>query len=167
MKGIRVPVLSLVALCAAFLLFLEGTKSWLPEHVATHFGGDGRANGWMPRFAAVNFLAALGTGLPLLFCLLGILIRAIPARFFNLPHREYWLAPERREATSAYLANQLIWLGCVMVLFFAALHLVTIAANRQVPARLPIAPFLMVVGVFLATIAVGAVAMLRRFARPQ
>ncbi len=35
-----------------------------------------------------------------------------PAGFVNIPHRQYWLAPE----TAAYLVRYSLWLACLSVL---------------------------------------------------
>ena len=126
----------------------------LPERMATHFGGNGQANGWMTRSANLHFLAAMGVGLSALFFILGIVTRFIPARFVNIPNREYWLSPERRVETSAFISRQLLWMGCLMILFLAGIHYSTILANRTTPAHLPLDLFLGLLGGFL--IGVGA-----------
>ena len=53
----------------------------------------------------------------------------VPVSFINLPHRDYWLAPERRRATSAVMLRFGLWLACLMVLFFTALYGLVVQAN--------------------------------------
>jgi hypothetical protein len=53
--------------------------------------------------------------------LIGLLrmLRRLPARLIRLPRGDYRLAPERRAATMARLADRLGWLGVVLVGFIA------------------------------------------------
>ncbi len=105
MKRSATPAIVLVVLCLAFLGFLSWTSQQLPERVATHFGLHGEPNGWMQKPSAVMVMGGFGLGLPLLTVVLSFLVRFVPADLVNLPHREYWLAPERRDATYAFIAR--------------------------------------------------------------
>ena len=93
----------LVLVIAATFVML--TSASLPPVVASHFVAGGAANGFTPRDIYVKLMLGLVIGLPLLTALMGITSR-IPARFVNLPHRDYWLAPERVDETFAYLRSQ-------------------------------------------------------------
>src|SRR5215475_5458980 len=91
--------------------------SRLPYPVAVHFDAAGTPNGWMPPplFAAFHLgllalLAAVFLGLPRT-------LRRLPAHLINLPRKDYWLAPERREATLARLGDRLAWLGLAVIGF--------------------------------------------------
>lgn len=68
----------------------------LPEHIATHFGASGAANGWDTRGGYITFdviiSAAVVLGLPML---VGALVRGSGAGL-NIPHKEYWMRPENR-----------------------------------------------------------------------
>jgi serine/threonine-protein kinase len=68
----------------ALLVLLARTASELPARVATHFGFEGAANGWMERSAYLAFTAVVPLLLGLLFAGLSSLFRVIPARFVNL-----------------------------------------------------------------------------------
>jgi uncharacterized membrane protein len=164
MKILQIPALMLTALCAAFLLFLVYSAPLLPARMASHFGGIGQANGWMNRDTDLCFLGAMGVGVPLLFFILGLVIRLVPDQLINLPHREYWLSPEQRAATGAFISRQLLWLGCLMILFLAGIHYLTIQANRLTPARLPMDLFLALLGGFLVAVAGWLIHLIRHFA---
>jgi len=89
----------------------------LPDRVVSHFDAQGRPDGSMSReaFAWTMVLTyALSGGS---FLAIGALLRRVPASLVNVPNREYWLAPERREATLARLARRLVRLGAVTVVF--------------------------------------------------
>jgi serine/threonine-protein kinase len=55
----------------------------------------------------------------------------------NIPHKEYWLAPERRQQTFAFVQRRSAWLAGLLIAFFAGLHFFIVAANSQAPVRLP------------------------------
>ena len=103
----------------------------MPEYMATHFGGGGQPNGWMsPRFYA-RFMAAMWGVMTLSFWGLRGLFRVIPSRWFNLPNREYWLAPERREVGIARMSAWLEAYGLVTLIGIIGLNELVFAANRM------------------------------------
>ncbi len=163
MKKNAVPFAVLGLLCAGYLIFIAASAPLLPERMATHFGGGGQANGWMSRSADLIFLGGLGVGLPLFFVILALLTGLVPARFVNLPHREYWLSPERRAQTRAYILRQMIWMGCLTVLFLAGIHYSMIRANRLTPPHLPMSLFLALTIGFLAGVVAWSIVFIRHF----
>ena len=84
---------------AAVVWFIVATTQALPDPVATHFGFGYFANGWMTRDGYLRFMLAFATVLPVVIvAMIGWLPRVFP-RGINIPHRDLWLAPERRGAT--------------------------------------------------------------------
>ena len=67
--------------------------------VASHFDSAGQANAWMPRSTYWLLSIAVGMGLPAFIIGGGYVLRFLPVSLLNIPHRDYWLAPERREET--------------------------------------------------------------------
>jgi uncharacterized membrane protein len=148
-----------VAAIAAIVL----TSHQLPERVASHFGPDGVANGFMPREMYLAFMIGLGVGLPTLVALaVGISVRHA-SRFINIPNREYWLAPARREATTAYLAAHTSWLAIGLAAFAVAVHLLVIRANRLNPPRLDTDVLIALLAVLAAVLAAWVAMLSRRF----
>jgi uncharacterized membrane protein len=157
--------LAVLALCyALFFTYLFATSSSLPPRVATHFGIDGRPNGWMSRDGMVDFVLGLGILMPAF--IIGMMAGAgrIPVSFVNLPHRDYWLAPERRRSTSAVLLSYALWFACMNVLFVCGLQWLTVQANAN-----PQSPHLsgtgisLVAGGFLLGTIVWSMLLIRRF----
>lgn len=165
MKKNLLPLVLLALLCAGYLLFVTGTASRLPDRVAMHFNAAGRADNWIDRSQTVLFWETLGIAVPALFLVIAGLTSVIPPRFVNLPHREYWLAPERRLQTVAFLFRQTVWMGCLMILFLAGIYWLTILANRLTPAHLPMGWFLTLLGGFLAGTTIWSVAFIRHFSK--
>jgi hypothetical protein len=120
--------------------------------MATHFGSGGAPNGWMSRKGYVQFMLAFGLGVPFFVVGLHYLLARYGGNQFNIPHREYWLALERRADTLRFMVHHSWWLGCVMLLFMMAIHRLILATNLSSPPRLPTVPFLLVVGAFLVSL---------------
>lgn len=165
MRKNLVPLVMLVLLTVGYAVLVWLDASQLPERVAIHFGIGGRANGWADRHQAVLFSEIL-TIVPVIFLALALLMRVFPAGAFNLPHRDYWLAPERRAETVAAISSQLMWMGCLMVLFLSGVYWLTIEANRLTPPHLPMQSFLVLLISFLAATGIWMVLFLRRFFKP-
>src|SRR5260221_7864287 len=112
MPNTRLPnsiFFALVALGAAQVSFYTPR---IPELLGSHFSRGGFVNGWQTKaafFATELAMIILATvvsfGIPRI-------IAAAPVALINLPHKEYWLAPERREDTLAYIRVWSAWFGC-------------------------------------------------------
>jgi hypothetical protein len=85
----------------------------------------------------------------------------------NLPNKEYWLAPERRDSTYAYFEIFFAWYGCAVLLLIAFVMGLAMRANLNPPPRLATGPTIAALVAFVA-FNVGAItAMLRRFSAPR
>lgn len=163
-QGALVALICLMAFAATFVLY---TASYLPDIVATHFGADGRANGWITRTVYVGFTLAFLIGLPVV---LSVLVGRLPSRrpnWTNIPNREYWLSPARREESLGFLAAQGHRLGCLIVMLTMGLHYLILVANQRSPQVLPMSNFLSMLGAFLILLLLWVVRLYRRFPKPQ
>jgi uncharacterized membrane protein len=154
---------ALGVLLVAAVGYILATTGSLPATVATHFDGNGRPNGWMTREGYRAFLLAFTIGLPLF---VAAAIGWLPSRFpraINLPNREHWFAAEHRDAALAYLARHGCLLGCVMVLFSAAIHALILDAHAHSPPLLASEGLLWVLVVFVIAITAWAFSLFRRF----
>lgn len=145
----------LIALTFATMLLGLMLQMWyypqLPERMATHFGVDGTPNGWMSRNSAALFQCALQVLLPLLFAGIAWVLPRFPNSMINLPNREYWLAPERRDGALAHMATMLLAVGLACSIFIAAIAHLVFEANRN-NAPLASGPFLILFVCFLSTV---------------
>jgi serine/threonine-protein kinase len=164
MKSLRTPA-SLFCLCyLGFLGYLAWSIPQLPEKVASHFDAAGQPNGWMTRSFYVIFIASISTVVPCLTIAIFSIMRLFRNPMINIPHREFWLAPERRNETFAYLLRHAFWFASMLVAFFAGLHFLTVQANAQQPAaNLNMPAFFAMLGCFLLGMLVWALSMLRHF----
>ncbi|HVZ64095.1 MAG TPA: DUF1648 domain-containing protein [Lacunisphaera sp.] len=138
--------------------------SHLPTHVAIHFSASGRPDTWAPREVQTMFhLATVGFMAALIECL--VLLQArLPAKRVNLPHRDYWLAPERAAATRSWLVGSVLAIGCALMIFFIGLFHLVYRANLAPQPRLTPAVWWLVGGL-VAVVFASLVRLLARFGR--
>lgn len=118
------------------VVFVWVTSENLPSVVASHFTGSGQANGFMPHRVYLSFMLALLIGLPSLLIALTWWSLGSSRTRINLPNKDYWLAPERRASTVAYLRTGLLWFGVLLLAFLCYAHWLVVLANGQQPPRL-------------------------------
>ncbi len=158
MPNTRLPnsiFFALVALGAAQVSFYAPR---IPELLGSHFSRGGFVNGWQTKaafFATELAMIILATvvsfGIPRI-------IAAAPVAFINLPHKEYWLAPERREDTLAYIRVWSVWFGCGLLAFLLFVMELVFRANLHSPPQFNNAAF---VPALLAFVAFDAMLILR------
>ena len=164
-KSAARPTVLLALLYLGFFAYLALSAGQLPQRLATHFGGGGQADGWMTRTGYLEFMSLFGLAFPLGLVGIFALARFLPAAAWNLPNRDYWLAPERRAATCACLLRYALWLACLILALVIEMHYTTIAANREHPPHLPMRFFFMLLGCFLAGLAIWLISFYRYFRR--
>jgi uncharacterized membrane protein len=165
MKTSRTPALLLGLLYLCFFGYLVASSSQLPSRVATHFDGNGQPNGWMSRAAHLQFMGVFGLGFPLFVPAIVYASRFLPDRFYNLPHREYWLAPARRTQTMAYLFRHSLWFASMALCFVIGINYSIIHANSLAQAHLSTLLILPLAGCFLAGTAFWGASLIRHFSR--
>jgi Domain of unknown function (DUF1648) len=164
MRGNARLVFTLLLVLTAMSIF--ATSDALPQTVASHFGANGRANGWMSRDGYVLFMLCFSLGVPLFMVLtIGWLPRVMP-RLINLPNRDYWLSGERRDEALGYLLAHAYRLGSVTLLFMLGLHLLVLDANTVQPPRLAGGLLVLLMVLLFAALGLWTLALLRRFRRP-
>lgn len=79
--------------------------------MASHFGASGRPNGWQSKAAFFGLFGGIAAFTLGVLLLIGRLLRFVPVSAINIPHREYWLTPERRDEALARLTSSMDWLA--------------------------------------------------------
>ncbi len=54
----------------------------------------------------------------------------------RLPHRKYWLAPERSQETTAFLRRNFLWAGVASLALATIVMQLAILANFKSPPRM-------------------------------
>ncbi|MFC5993295.1 DUF1648 domain-containing protein [Pseudonocardia hispaniensis] len=135
-----------------------------PGEIPVHFGADGRADRLGSRGELLGVFGGVGALVLALFG--GTLAAGAHGRteWLNIPHKDYWSAPENRARLRRLLAGDIAVLGGATMLLLTALVVITVRAIGTQPARLPPALWV-VLGVYLALV-VGATLLGRRRYRP-
>lgn len=148
----------------AFNLGLAGLSyAKMPATVASHFGAAGTPNGWMPKEGLVAVHAASVVFLAFAMLVAGRAPESLPPERINLPNKAYWLSPERRAGTFAWMRGAFEWFGAATFALFLDLFAQVLRMNLGL-TRGPEHPRLSL-GLYLAFTAVWVGAFFRRFAR--
>ena len=160
-------LVSLICLAVFAVVFIIYTTRYLPDPVATHFGGDNRANGWMSRDGYHLFMLAFLIGISTLVSFaVGTLPRKFP-QWTNVPNRDYWLAPARLDDSLRYLSTHGKRLGCLIIMMMLGMHYVILKANHMQPPMLPVPTFSAVLFGFALALIWWIVRLYRRFPKPK
>ncbi len=160
--------LGLIILASAVVLsfgIVNSPTDHLPLRMASHFNAEGVADGWMDKTRFLITSVATMVAVPLSVILMTMLVKFLPDRFLNIPHRDFWLSAGRREKTYAAIldfgfasAGATLWL-------FAMLHREVLRANEVSGARFepgwPVFTFPILI------VAVGLIRLWVKFSRPS
>jgi hypothetical protein len=166
MKTLRTPAIVMGTVYLLFFVCLVWSSGQLPEQVATHFDGRGQPDGWMNRSSHLLFTTVLGFALPLSILGICFAMRFAPASLINIPHREHWLAAERRSQTFAFIFRHAFWLASMSIAFVIGVNLLIIQSNNQSPPSLSIPLLFGFLGCYLAGLAIWTFRAIRYFKRP-
>ena len=117
MPNTRLPNSIFFALVALGAVQLSYYAPRIPEILGSHFARGGFVNGWQTKaaffsteLAMIVLATVVSFGIPRI-------IAAVPVSLINLPHKEYWLASERREDTLVYIRVWSAWFGSWLFCF--------------------------------------------------
>ncbi len=167
MKSLRTPTIVLLALWAAFVVWVNGSAGRLPATVASHFNAAGTPDGWMSRQGYLSFVQIFGLCLPLAIVAVFVLCIFLPDWMVNLPNKQFWLGVGQRHKTRRFIVRRSLWLGCLALLLVAGAHGLTLLANESQPVQLPMRLFWPLLGGFVAAVGAWLVAFLIHFSRPS
>ena len=159
-------VLRIAAPVIAAAIFVLMTSRALPAKVASHFGSDGSANGYMWHHTYLYFMLAFVVLLPLFFNFVASAVARLPVTMINIPNRDYWLAPERRGLVVDRLRRQMQMFSAMLVVFLCFVHWEVMRANQSMPPMLDNRRFMLGLGLFMAALIVWIVSLRRQFRLP-
>jgi len=148
----------------AFAAYVWWSSAQLPERVATHFGANGTPNGWQTQAGYLRFTLIFGTVVPGFVLGTFMLIRQLNGWGLNIPHKDYWLAPDRRQETMDFVQRRGVWMAGLMLAFLTSVHYSILVANAQTHVSLPPA-FFILIGAFVVATLVWSVTLIRHFYR--
>jgi uncharacterized membrane protein len=137
----------------------------MPEWMASHFAGSGKADNWMSKdvffiVVAVMQIFMIGT-----FLVMPWTFEKFKIRKMNLPNRDYWLAPERRDIVYRYFRTSFGWFGVAnLILMIGVLQLVfnaNLTSNPVLDNRV----FLIFLGSYFVFVIIWLITFFRKFNR--
>ena len=162
--------ISLLFLVGFLILAVAQTAYYygpLPPVVASHFNGAGQANGFQSKaafFGVYWSVVALTVGI---FVPLGLMLRRLPVQMINLPHKDYWLAPERSAESLTYLVRHMEWFAVATLALLIVIIQMVLVVNLNGSAVLPPAPTWLALGGYFVFVFVWMTNLLRHFGKPS
>ncbi len=162
----RTPLMILVVLTVVAAVQFVRYYNLVPATLATHFGITGQPNGWTSKTAFVSIMGGIEAALMVLAFLIARLGARFPTVGINIPNRDYWLEPARRDETLRFLWNYILWTDALLVTFLIAITEIIFRANIIDTPSLPNS-FPYVVGAFVLVMVWMSLRVLLRFRRPD
>ncbi len=160
-------LVALIFLTVFAVVFVIYTTRYLPDTVATHFGANSQANGWMSRDFYLLFILSFMIGIS---CFVSFVVGTLPRKFpqwTNVPNRDYWLSAERREESLRYLNAHGKRLACLIVMMMLGMHYVILKANHMRPPMLPLSTFSPILVGFSVALVWWIIRLYRRFPKAK
>lgn len=158
MRQLILLALILAACVQAYLAYPR-----MPNPMASHFNGAGIADGWSSPadFFTVMLMVEIACAACFLFT---PGLTRLPDGLINLPNKDYWLAPERREQTLRGLGRSMLDFGiATQLLLMYAMHL-SVQANLSDPPRLS-SNIVWALCLYVVASLVWTVALIRKYLR--
>jgi len=154
-----------VGLFGANVAYALTTYPQLPERVASHFGMSGTPDSWSTAASFVRTYLIAVSALFVMFAGIAVGLGRIPNSLINLPSREYWLAPERRESTVEFMSRHMLWFGSATLLLLLDMLRQTFRVHLGKAQSLE-HPMLSLLGYLIFT-GVWCIALVMRFLSPR
>ena len=166
MKNAGVVLLVILVLLVGAGLQLRHYYPLMPDPMATHFGTNMQVNGWSAKSSFYTIYPLVEIGMIIVLLVPILIQKRIPTSLINLPHREYWFAAERRDATWQTVSTYVLWMTAATFTFLIATAEVVFRANlTDVAVPLIGAPFFWVLGIYVGVIAVATIWFYRCFSK--
>jgi uncharacterized membrane protein len=138
----------------------------LPARVPTHFGPNGQPDGWSTPTQMIVSFVGLQFTIAGAMVLLAYFLSFIPDSMINVPNREYWLSPERREATLRDMRGFLGWMAIATSwLMIGMFQLSALVAVQRLTSISP--AFWLLIGVYLTVIFGGCGWLVYKYRLPR
>ncbi len=135
----------------------------LPEYVATHFNFSGLADRWSPKIYLIFSLGSVMLLIILLIPGITILIQKFPKNI-NVPNKEFWLAPDRRELTMNIIDSYLLSIGNTTLALIVGSAQMIFQANMNKTVNMGSSFLFLVLGFIIVTLTLVGI-MIKKFSK--
>jgi hypothetical protein len=156
-------MLTLVLATAGGIGQIAASYDTMPDRIASHFDLAGNVDGWSSREEFAITMASLHIAFLLMFGAMRPLLRRIPDAMVNLPHKDWWLAPERRDNTHEWIAGSLAWMGALAQMLMVGITSISLCVSRGAEHALPPTAHWLLLLAFLLGVATWLAVFFRRF----
>jgi uncharacterized membrane protein len=117
-----------------FCIF-EAVRLWFlsPDVMAAHFDMQGNPDRFVPKLVFFGYQARTVLVVIILGLVMQVLPMILPVQWINMPNREYWYSPERRDATVDRLSSFAAALFALILLGIQAAFELAVSANLHEP----------------------------------
>ncbi len=159
----RLPLIVFLVLCVLCVAQALYYYPQLPERVASHFGASGQPDGWSTKQSFLGiYLFTVGL-VAVLFLGVQFGMSRIPTTLINLPNKDYWLSPERRQGTFDFMAGYFPWFASATTLLLLDVFHQSFQVNLGRAEAL--AHPVLSISVYVAFTAVWTIGLIVKFAR--
>ncbi len=158
-----------VFITALLICLLEIARLWriAPEQMAAHFNLAGDPDRFVSKAEFFLFQIQMLFVVVLVSLPLQVLFLILPPDLINMPHREYWLAPERRTETVARLSDfGSLMFGVILLAILAAFE-ISVYANVQTPIHFNAGLMGVVMAIAMSFIVLMLIRLLVSFRLPE
>ena len=159
------PVLLIIAALVLTVILAIVFSPQLPNRIASHFGIDGKPDGFMSKSGFLISMVGLQFGLAIFLTGIGWITAKLPKSMINIPHREYWLHADRAAETLSWLQGVMNWITASTTLFMALIFYLVIRANMLGEVKLPTLGFTLIMVIYLIAILILVVRITLHFRR--
>jgi uncharacterized membrane protein len=138
----------------------------LPIRVASHFGLDGMADGWMMKGEYALAMVAVAAAWTVIMLLFDFLVYILPVTTLNVPNAAYWKQPENQPTLRRKTSSFLCELGIYVIVLLAFVNYSVLQANKKNPPRLDEYENIAII-IFFVLIALWLVRMFLAFRVPK
>ena len=154
-------------LCLANIAVAAGMIWWMPDPMATHFGTDHLADGFMSPAGYAVFMSGLVVLIAVIFLGMPRIAHRMPAWMWSFPNRKFWLSEEHRPETIRRLCSHFEVIGLAAMLFFLLTQWQVFHANQTAPPQLNPTLFWLSLAAFLTAAITLSIRMTRSFRLPK
>jgi uncharacterized membrane protein len=108
----------------------------LPVQVASHFGSNGFANGWMMKDEYLIVMIVVSAVWTIIMLLFDFFVFMLPVSVFSIPNAAYWKLPENQPLLRRKTSRCLYEVGIYIIVLLAAVNYLTLQANTKKPPQL-------------------------------
>ena len=160
----RIIFVAALLICVVEMFRLWGIS---PQQMAAHFNAQGDPDRFVTKpeffwFQIQTLFIVVLVSLPL-----QVLLLVVPPNLINMPNREYWLAPERKEETLGRLSDfGSLMFGVILLAILAAFE-ISVYANLQTPVHFNAGLMGAVMAVSMGVIVLMLIRLILSFRLPQ